>query len=80
MAASKVTDDGQLKIPKAVLEKFGIGPGSEVDCRHTADGSVVIEKAKAAQPLDPDRFEQVRGTANAGFSTDEILAMTRGDG
>lgn len=79
MATSKVTDEGQVTIPRHVLQQLGIGPGSEVDFRFAADGSVVIEKAEAAQPLDPDRFEKVRGTADAGFSTEEIMAMTRGD-
>ncbi len=77
--ATKITDDGQVTIPQFVLQQLGIGPGSEVEFRRAADGSVVIEKVKAAEPLDPDRFEKVRGTADAGFSTDEIMAMTRGD-
>jgi antitoxin PrlF len=76
--ATRVTDEGQVTIPKWVLEQVG-GPGSEVAFRRAADGSVVLEKAEAALPLDPDRFAKLRGIANAGLSTDEIMAMTRGD-
>jgi antitoxin PrlF len=77
--ATKVTDDGQVTIPRPVLEHLGIGPGSEVAFRRAADGSVVLEKAEATAALDPDRFAKLRGIAGPGLSTDEIMAMTRGD-
>jgi antitoxin PrlF len=76
--ATKVTDEGQVTIPKPVLEHLGIGPGSEVAFRRAADGTVVLEKAEAA-PLDPDRFAKLRGIAGPGPSTDEIMALLRGD-
>jgi AbrB family looped-hinge helix DNA binding protein len=77
--ATKVTDEGQVIIPKTVLEHLGIGPGSEVDFRRAADGTIVLEKAAITPPLDPDRFAKLRGIAGPGLSTDEIMAMTRGD-
>jgi AbrB family looped-hinge helix DNA binding protein len=78
--ATKVTDGGQVTIPKPVLEHLGIGPGSEVAFRCAADGSIVIEKAATeAIPLDPDRFAKLRGDAGPGLTTDEIMAMTRGE-
>jgi antitoxin PrlF len=77
--ATKVTDEGQVTIPKPVLEHLGIGPGSEVAFRRAADGSIVIEKAVATTPLDPDRFAKLRGDAGPGLTTDEIMAMTRGE-
>ena len=43
-----------------------------------ADGSVIIEKAAVPAPLDPDRFAKLRGIADAGLSTDEIMALMRG--
>jgi antitoxin PrlF len=76
--ATKVTDEGQVTIPKWVQDQVG-GPGSEVAFRRAADGTVVIEKAAVTTPLDPDRFAKLRGIADAGLSTDEIMAMTRGD-
>jgi AbrB family looped-hinge helix DNA binding protein len=76
--ATKVTDEGQVTIPKWVQDQVG-GPGSEVAFRRAADGSVIIEKVAVTTPLDPDRFAKQRGIANAGLSTDEIMAMTRGD-
>lgn len=77
--ATKVTDEGQVMIPKPVLDHLGIGPGSEVAFRRAADGTVVLEKAEATPPLDPDRFAKLRGIAGPGLSTDEIMQMTRGE-
>ena len=79
MSKTKVTEDGVLTIPKPVLDKAGIAPGSEVAFRNAADGSVVIERVREAKSLDTDRFEKVRGIAGRGPSTDEIMAELRGD-
>jgi antitoxin PrlF len=75
--ATKVTDEGQVTIPKWVQDQVG-GPGSEVAFRRAADGTIVLEKAEAT-PLDPDRFAKLRGIAGPGPSTDEIMALLRGD-
>jgi bifunctional DNA-binding transcriptional regulator/antitoxin component of YhaV-PrlF toxin-antitoxin module len=75
--ATKVTDDGQVTIPRWVQDQVG-GPGSKIAFRRAADGTIVLEKVEPP-PLDPDRFAKVRGIADAGLSTDEIMAMTRGD-
>ena len=77
--ATKVTQECQVTLPKSVLEQLGIGPGSEVAFRRAADGTVVLEKAEAMPPLDPNRFAKMRGDAGPGLSTDEIMAMTRGE-
>jgi AbrB family looped-hinge helix DNA binding protein len=74
---TKVTSDGQVTIPQTVQDHLGIGPGSEVEFRHAADGSVVLEKATADQP--PIQWEKVRGSAGRGQTTDEIMAVLRGD-
>jgi AbrB family looped-hinge helix DNA binding protein len=66
--ATKVTDEGQVTIPKPVLEHLGIGPGSEVAFRCAADGSIVIEKAEVL--LDPDRLAKPRRDAGPGASID----------
>jgi antitoxin PrlF len=77
--ATKVTDEGQVIIPKQVLEHLGIGPGSEVSFRTAADDTIVLEKAEAAPALPPSRLEELVGIAGPGLSTDEIMAMTRGE-
>ena len=76
--ATKVTDQGQVTIPKWVQDQLG-GPGSEVAFRRAADGSVIIEKAAITTPLDPDRFAKVTGILPSSPSTDEIMALLRGE-
>jgi AbrB family looped-hinge helix DNA binding protein len=76
--ATKVTDEGQVTIPKWVQDHVG-GPGSEVAFRRAADGTIVLEKAEVAPPLDPDRFAKAVGSAGPGPSTDEIMALLRGE-
>jgi hypothetical protein len=39
----------------------------------------VLEKAEEAPPLDPDRFDKVVGILPPSPSTDEIMAMLRGE-
>jgi len=75
--ATKVTDEGQVTIPRWVQDQVG-GPGSEVAFRRAADGTIVLEKAEVTA-LDPDRFAKLRGHAGPGLTTDEIMAMTRGE-
>jgi antitoxin PrlF len=75
--ATTVTSKGQVTIPKPVRDHLGIAPGSRVEFRCTADGSVVIEKADS--PRNPGRFAELVGIAGPGLTTDEIMAITRGD-
>jgi antitoxin PrlF len=77
--ATKVTDEGQVTIPKPVLEHLGIGPGSEVAFRRSADGTVVLEKAEAGAERPASRLSELVGIAGPGLSTEEIMAMTRGE-
>ncbi|WP_184397113.1 AbrB/MazE/SpoVT family DNA-binding domain-containing protein [Rhizobium sp. BK650] len=72
-----VTAKGQVTIPKAVRDLLGITPGSKVDFHRAADGSVVLMRADEKKPAS--RFEQLRGHAGTGLSTDAIMALTRGD-
>jgi antitoxin PrlF len=75
--ATTVTRKGQVTIPKPVREHLGIGPGSQIVFRRADDGSIVVEKAEGAR--QPSRFAEVLGVAGPGLSTDEIMAMTRGE-
>ena len=75
--ATTVTRKGQVTIPKLVREHLGIAPGSRVEFRRATDGSIVIEKADGTR--QPSRFAKLVGIAGPGPSTDEIMAITRGD-
>jgi antitoxin PrlF len=73
-----VTSKGQVTIPKAVREALDIGPGSLVEFVMNEDGQVVLRKA-GPQHSDPHPFDRVVGSAGPGMSTDEIMALMRGD-
>lgn len=57
---------------------LGIGPSSQVDFRRTADGNIVVVPVDAGKQVS--RFAKFRGHAGKGMSTDEIMALARGDG
>ena len=76
--ATKVTDQGQVTIPKWGSDQLG-GPGSEVAFRRAADGSVVMEKAEVNGEQPPIRFDKVVGILGPSPTTDEIMALLRGE-
>jgi len=75
--ATTVTSKGQVTIPKPVRDLLGVGPGSRVEFRRAADGSVVIERADRVSQAS--RLADLVGIAGPGLSTDEIMAITRGE-
>ena len=72
-----VTSKGQVTIPKRVRDLLGIGPGSVVDFERGPDGRIILVKVEK-RPR-PNRFARLRGHAGKGLSTDEIMALTRGE-
>ncbi len=75
--ATTITSKGQVTIPKPVRDLLGVGPGSRVEFRRAADGSVVIERADRVSQAS--RLADLVGIAGPGLSTDEIMAITRGE-
>jgi len=74
--STTVTSKGQVTIPKAVRDLLGITPGTSVDFRRNENGEIVLTPAEKAPP---SRFAKLLGHAGPGLSTDEIMAMTRGE-
>jgi antitoxin PrlF len=66
-----VTAKGQVTIPKPVRELLGILPGSKVEFRQAADGSIVLAPADDAKPVG--RFARLRGHAGKGLATDALM-------
>jgi AbrB family looped-hinge helix DNA binding protein len=73
----KVTTKGQVTIPQMIREKLGITPMSEVDFIEEK-GRVYLVKKKGAD-IANSRFRNLRGIATIKMTTDEIMALTRGD-
>lgn len=75
--STKVTTKGQVTIPKAVRDLLDLKPGSEVRFRYGPNREIILERADGERPAS--RFEKLLGHAGPGPSTDEIMAMTRGE-
>jgi AbrB family looped-hinge helix DNA binding protein len=72
----RVTSKGQVTIPQKVRELLGITPGSEVDFEVDGRGARLIRMS----PGDGRAIATgMRGRATVPMSTEEILALTRGD-
>lgn len=74
---TNVTTKGQVTIPKPIRDRLGIEPGNSVDFVLASDGRVVLVKVGGAAPAS--RFQALRGRAGPGLSTDQIMALTRGE-
>ena len=72
-----VTTKGRVTIPKRVRDHIGIKAGTQVEFELAPDGRVVLV-AIDGRPRR-SRFEALRGNAGPGLSTDEIMALTRGE-
>jgi AbrB family looped-hinge helix DNA binding protein len=76
--ATTVTSKGQVTIPKRIRTRLGLEPGGAVEFELAADGRIVLVKIDGKPGRS--RFAALRGRAGAGLSTDEIMALTRGEG
>jgi len=73
----KLTRKGQVTIPQALREKFGLLPATEVAFEE-AEGGVLIKPAAASRRRQAERWlKRARGSATTKLTTDEIMALTR---
>lgn len=80
----RVTEKGQVTIPKDIRDRVGIRPGSEVE--FGLEGEVItLRPAKGRRRPGPSRGEKavaaLRGTKsrNLDLTTDQIMQLLRGD-
>jgi AbrB family looped-hinge helix DNA binding protein len=73
---AKVTTKGQVMIPKRLREHLGVKPGSNVDFKLSEDGRVFL---KTHHEAPESRFARLRGSGKFGMTTDELMALTRGE-
>jgi AbrB family looped-hinge helix DNA binding protein len=74
----RITSKGQVTIPLEIREALGLLPNTEVEFE--IDGtSVRLRKAAGGQERGNALVNHLRGRSTVSMSTDEILALTRGD-
>lgn len=75
----RITEKGQVTIPKAVRDAAGLMPGTDV-AFVVEDGEVKIRKATdgSKRTRGQELVAQLRGMRRGGRSADEIIAEMRG--
>jgi AbrB family looped-hinge helix DNA binding protein len=74
----RITTKGQVTIPVDIRERLGLLPNTEVE--FVLDGDTVrLRKAEGAGRRGRRLVEHMRGRATSGMTTDEIMALTRGE-
>jgi AbrB family looped-hinge helix DNA binding protein len=76
----RITAKGQVTIPIEIREKAGLLPGAEVDFELDGEGVRIV---RATAPRGETRGQRavrlLRGSATVRMTTDEIMALTRGE-
>lgn len=74
----RITEKGQVTIPKAIRDRMGFLPRTEVEfvvLRHR----VVLRKVDGSRRRGKRLIASMRGRATGKMSTEEIMALTRGE-
>ena len=74
----KVTDKGQVTIPIDIRKKAGLLPNTDVEFV-VSGGNVILKKSAKQRRRGGRLISALRGRATTKMSTDEIMALTRGD-
>jgi len=75
----RITSKGQVTIPIEIRERAGLLPHTEV--RFEVEGGIVkiLREDSSSGGRGQKLIDRMRGRATAGMSTEEILALTRGE-
>lgn len=75
----KLTSKGQVTIPQALRQRYGLAAQTEVTFE-AAEGGVLIKPAAAPrlQRLKA-ALRRSRGSAETGLTTAEVMRLTRGE-
>lgn len=70
---SRVTEKGQVTIPKEIRDRLGIHPGDEIDFEETEEGYVIRKQ------VDQSRFQKWKGVAETDETVEERMSALRGE-
>jgi AbrB family looped-hinge helix DNA binding protein len=73
----RVTEKGQVTIPKELRDALGIGAGTEVVFELRKD-AIVLRKCDSPRTRGRQLAERLKGRGDVVMTTDEIMALTRG--
>ena len=69
----RVSERGQITIPKPLRDRFGMNPNVEVEITPTEQGLLIQKRTSARHPV-----ERVYAVLGRGGSTDDYIEKIRG--
>lgn len=75
----RITSKGQVTIPVEIRERLGLLPHTEVVFEVEGESVRLRKASDQSDGRGEQLIRQLRGRATVDMSTDEILALTRGD-
>jgi AbrB family looped-hinge helix DNA binding protein len=75
----RITSKGQVTIPIEIRERLGLLPHTEVRFEVEGNAVRILREVSAPGSRGQRLLERMRGRATSGLSTEEILALTRGE-
>jgi bifunctional DNA-binding transcriptional regulator/antitoxin component of YhaV-PrlF toxin-antitoxin module len=74
----RISADGFIEIPEEIRRRLNLTPDVEIEFE-VVGNTLKLRKAAIKTPTRKDWIERMSGAANTGMTTDEIMAMTRGE-
>ncbi|HEX4212451.1 MAG TPA: AbrB/MazE/SpoVT family DNA-binding domain-containing protein [Candidatus Dormibacteraeota bacterium] len=72
----RITAKGQVTVPQEIRDRLGLQPGAQVE--FDLDGDTVRLVKVDGGDRGRTLINRMRGTATSRLTTDEIIALTRG--
>jgi antitoxin PrlF len=73
----RITDKGQVTIPVGIRRSVGLLPNTDVE--FVVSGKDVVLRRSSKRRRGGKLLARMRGRATRRLSTDQIMALTRGD-
>jgi AbrB family looped-hinge helix DNA binding protein len=75
----RITKKGQVTIPIEIRKRLGFLPHTEVRFEVEGNAIRIVREERASGSREQRLLERMRGRATSGMSTEEIMALTRGE-
>lgn len=75
----RITSKGQVTIPIEMRRRLGLLPNTEVAFELEGNAVRVLKAEASEDSRGKQLVRRIRGRASVAMSTDEIMALTRGD-
>jgi AbrB family looped-hinge helix DNA binding protein len=76
--AGKISTKGQVTIPQELRDRLGFVPGTRVEFEASGD-EILIRRTAEGSTRARAWLERATGSASVAMTTDEIMALTRGE-